>query len=274
MKHQEFYFNSHKKQLFGQYWMPQKIKAVVLLVHGMGEHSGRYSDFVVPELIYKQFGVITFDHFGHGHSEGKRGHCPGYQALLDSVKEVFKKTEEVFGNIPVFLYGHSMGGNVVLNYIMRRQPGIKGAVVTSPFLKLAMQPPKWKMIVGRVMQKVYPSITLPSGVDPKTISRIDSEVQKYMDDKLVHDKISPNFSFPVMEAGEFAIDKSHTLSVPLLVLHGTGDKLIDHKATVEFAKTAPYTTLKLYEDAYHELHNDMEREDVINTIIEWMESNL
>ena len=274
MKHQEFYFNSHKKQLFGQYWKPQHIRGVVVLVHGMGEHSGRYSDFVVPELIDKGFAVISFDHFGHGHSEGKRGHCPNYQALLDSVKEVLNKSKDVFGNQPTFLYGHSMGGNVVLNYIMRRHPNIKGGVVTSPFLRLAFQPPKWKLILGKIMLRIYPSITLPSGLDPQAISRIEGEVKKYKDDKLVHDKVSPVFSFPVIEAGKYAIDMSHTLTVPLLVLHGTGDQLVDHKATVEFAKSAPNTTLKLYQGGYHELHNDLEREDVIKTITDWMESML
>ena len=274
MKHQGFYFTSHKRQLFGQYWEPQQTKAVVILVHGLGEHSGRYSDYVVPELIDKGFAVISFDHFGHGHSEGKRGHCPNYQSLLDSLKIIFIKAKEVFGEKPTFLYGHSLGGNVVLNYIMRRQPDIKGAVVTSPFLRLAFEPPKWKLILGKIMWKIYPSITLPSGLNPKAISRIDDEIKKYTDDTLVHDRVSPNFSFPVMEAGEFAIDKSHTLSVPVLVLHGTGDQLADHKATIEFAKSAPNTTLKLYEGGYHELHNDLEREDVLKTILEWMDSKV
>ncbi len=276
MKHQEFYFICHKKQLFGQYWEPiqQETKAVVILVHGMGEHSGRYSDFVVPELIDKGFAVISFDHFGHGHTEGKRGHCPNYQALLDSVKEIFEKSKEIFGTQPTFLYGHSMGGNIALNYIMRRHPDIKGGVVTSPYLRLAFQPPKWKMIVGKLMLNIFPSITLPSELDVKAISRIEREVNKYVEDKMVHDKVSPNFTFPILEAGKYAIEKSHTLTSPLLVLHGTGDQLIDHKATIEFAKNAPNTTLKLYEGGYHELHNDLEREDVMKTILNWMESKL
>ena len=276
MKHQEFYFNCYKKQLFGQYWEPkqQTTNAVVILVHGMGEHSGRYSDFVVPEFIDKGFAVISFDHFGHGHTEGKRGHCPSYQALLDSVKQVFLKAKEVFGDKPTFLYGHSMGGNVVLNYIMRRHPDIKGGIITSPYLRLAFQPPKWKMTLGKLMLKIYPSITLPSELDTKAISRIDSEVKKYEDDKLVHDKVSPKFTFPMLDAGQYAIEMSHTLNVPLLVMHGTGDQLVDHNATIEFAKSAPNTTLKLYEGGYHELHNDLEREDVIKTIIDWMESKL
>lgn len=274
MTHQEFNFNLHNTQFFGQYWKSEQSKAIVLLVHGMGEHSSRYSGFFVPKLIENNISVITFDHFGHGKTEGKRGHNPNFEAVLDSVSSVLEKTQEVFEDIPIFLYGHSMGGNVVLNYALQRNPNIKGVIATSPFLRLAFQPPKIKLSVGKLLQKIAPSITMGNELDANDISRDKIEVQKYIDDPLVHDKISPNFSITFIETGEWAIKNAANLTIPTAIFHGTGDKIIDHKASVEFANKTDKTTIKLYEGGYHELHNDLCKEEFIADIISWINTQL
>ncbi|UNY98481.1 alpha/beta hydrolase [Zhouia spongiae] len=275
MQHNEFYFYCHNKKLYGQYWKPQQLKAVVVLVHGMGSHSGRYSSFVVPEFIDKGYAVIGFDHFGHGHTEGKRGTCPGYEAVLDSITEVFDKVDELFNGFPRFLYGHSMGGNVALNYVLRRKPELKGVVITSPFLRIAFPTPAWKMALGKLFYRIAPNITLSSGIDAKYISRDEKEVNKYKEDKLVHNRISPNFSIPFIKAGEEAISKALQLHLPLLLLHGTDDYITSHYASKAFAKQSEkYTELKLFEGGYHELHNDLEKQEVLNTITGWMDNQL
>lgn len=101
MQFQEFYFNYNDYQLFGQYWLPEDCKAIVLLVHGMGEHSSRYADYVIPQLLAKQIGVITYDNFGHGKSSGKRGHCPEYESLMDVIDIVYQKAKEL-SILPIF----------------------------------------------------------------------------------------------------------------------------------------------------------------------------
>ncbi|WP_340074144.1 lysophospholipase [Leptobacterium sp. I13] len=274
MKHREFTFSCHDKKLYGQLWAPDLVNAVVVLVHGMGEHSGRYTSSVVPFFLNRNFAVVTFDHFGHGKSEGRRGHCPSYKALLDSAEEAIMKAKKEFPDRPVFLYGHSMGGNVVINYALRRNPDIVGVIATSPFLRLAFQPPKWKITMGKLLQKIMPSITLPTALDTKAISRDPEEVKKYEEDPLVHDKISPNFSFPVMEAAEWALENAPSLQKPILLLHGTGDKIIDHTATVEFAQKTQNATLQLFDNGYHELHNDLEKDRFLNVIADWIQSKL
>ncbi len=274
MQHQKFYCKYQNHQLFGQYWVPNECKALVVLVHGMGEHSARYTSYVIPELLAKHIGVITYDNFGHGKSTGKRGHCPSYEALMQVLDMMLTKAEELVTDCPIFLYGHSMGGNLVINYMLRHTPKVTGVIATSPFLRLAFQPPAWKMTMGKLMQKIAPSVTLPSGLDPNTISRIPEEVARYTDDPLVHDQVSPNFSFPIMAAGEWAIANAATLQKPILLLHGTDDQLIDYTATQEFAQKTDRATLVLFEDGYHELHNDLEKERLLTTITTWIHDTL
>ncbi|GAA4271856.1 alpha/beta hydrolase [Aquimarina gracilis] len=270
MQHREFFFEHSKQQLFGQYWVPNDCKAMVVLVHGMGEHSSRYADYVIPELLAKHIGVLTYDNFGHGKSNGKRGHCPGYESLLAVVDTMFVKAQALTKGVPLFIYGHSMGGNLVINYVLRNRPEIAGAVLTSPFLRLAFQPPAWKMTMGKLMQKIAPSVTLPSGLDVNAISRIPEEVEKYKNDPLVHDKVSPNFSFPIMEAGEWAIKNAATLDTPVLLLHGTDDQIIDYKGSQEFSENTNQAKLILVDGGYHELHKDLEKDKVIRTITKWI----
>lgn len=275
MLHQEFDFKIHKTTFFGQYFQPETTNGIVILVHGMGEHSTRYVDFVIPKLNAHNLAVITYDQFGHGKTKGKRGHNPGYNYLLDTIDFIAKKAINIFGNKPLFLYGHSMGGNVVLNYAIKRKHILKGVIATSPLLGLAFQPPKWKLTAGRLLGKIIPSITLPSELDTTAISRDTTEVEKYINDPLIHDKISPNYSIAVFDAGDWAIEHASQLTAPTLVVHGTGDKITDYKASEQFVKNSHQKAeIKLFEGGYHELHNDFEKELLVSTLIQWIQKKL
>ncbi len=274
MEFKEFRFHTNGCEIFGRYTSPRNVKGVVVLVHGFGEHSGRYLDSVIPMLFEADLAIFTFDNVGHGRSSGKRGHCPSYEALLNILNTVVEKTAELFLEIPMFLYGHSMGGNLVLNYALRRDVELRGIIATSPYLRLAFEPPQWKMILGKLMLKIGPSITLPSGLDPNGISRIPEEVEKYKNDSLVHDKVSPMFSFPIMNAGEWAIQNAAKLKINTLLLHGTADPIIDYRGTKHFHKNSKSTTLKLLEGGYHELHNDLCRQEIFTVISNWMKEQL
>jgi acylglycerol lipase len=272
MTHKEFTFNLHNTEFYGQYWSVEAPVGIVAIVHGMGEYSGRYGEYVAPRLNQAGYTVIAFDHFGHGHTKGKRGHCPGYEAVLDSVDAILQKSKEFFGNnLPVFLYGHSMGGNVVANYILKRKTNIKGAVITSPMLRLAFDPPAWKLKVGALMKNIYPAFTEKTGLDPHAISKDKEAVKKYINDPLVHDKVSVNFSLPFFEAGEWAIANASDLNISTLLVHGSGDTITSHKGSEAFAHNSnQHLTLKIVEGGYHELHNDPEKEVFMQTIIDWL----
>lgn len=256
------------------YTQPQEILGVVVLCHGFGEHYRRYLPEVIPQLENSGLAVVAYDNIGHGQSGGKRGHCPNYESLLDILDMVIERAESLYFGKPLLLYGHSMGGNLVLNYALRRNRLIKGVIATSPYLRLAFKPPKWKMILGKALLNIYPSITLPSGLDAEGISRIPEEVARYKNDPLVHDNVSPMFSFPIMEAGEWAIANSNLLKVNTLLLHGTGDQIIDHKGTVAFHENASTTTLNLLKGGYHELHKDLCRKEMLGLIKNWLAKQL
>ncbi len=275
MAPQEFQFNIHHTVLQGYYWKAASAKAAIVLVHGMGEHAMRYADSVIPAFLKHDISVISYDQFGHGNTQGKKGHNPGYEAVLDCVQIVSEKALAIFGDIPLFLYGHSMGGNVVINYVLKRKHPFKGVIATSPFLRLAFQPPSWKLAIGKILQKIAPSLTMGNELDVNAISRDAAEVQKYTDDPLVHDKISPNYSLTFMKTGEWAIENASQLSIPMLVLHGTGDQIISYKASETFVKnTNGMATLHLFDGGYHELHHDLCKQEMMAMVVNWVESNL
>lgn len=276
MIHKEFTFNIYNTEFYGKYWQANNAKAIVALVHGMGEHSTRYAEYVVPQLNQAGYTVIAFDQFGHGHTKGKRGHCPSYEAVLDSVQTLLDKSTEFFGsNLPVFLYGHSMGGNVVSNFLLLRKNSLKGAIITSPMLRLAFNPPAWKLKVGALMKNIYPAFTEKTGLDANAISRNKEAVKKYIADPLVHDKITVNFSLPFFDAGDWAIDNAHDLNTPTLLLHGTGDSITSHLGTKAFADNSKgKATLHLFEGGYHELHNEPNQQEVLDTITQWLDKQI
>lgn len=268
-KASEFTINCSNTNIYGQHQEPEGVKAVVVLVHGFGEHSGRYHENVTPALLECGLAVFTYDNIGHGKSGGKRGHCPSYKALLDILEDVILKAQSLFPEKSVFLYGHSMGGNLVLNYVLRRKHNIKGAVATSPYLRLAFKPPKWKMTLGKFLLNIYPSLTMPSGLDASGISRIPEEVEKYKSDPLIHDEVSPMFSFPIMDAGQWAIENASKLTVDTLLLHGSDDPVIDYRGTEEFHNNSNITEFKLFKGGYHELHYDLCSHEMLRSVQNW-----
>ena len=270
MTHKEFNFNIYKTDFYGQIWEAKNTKGVVVLVHGMGEHATRYTSSVIPKLLENEYSVVAFDQFGHGKTSGKRGHNPSFEAVLESVTKTIEKAKNTFPNKPIFLYGHSMGGNVVINYTLRKKHNLKGVIATSPFLKLAFEPPAIKLAIGKILQKIAPSITMGNELDANNISRDKVEVQKYIDDPLVHSKISPNFSLTFIETGKWAIANASKLQMPMLLLHGTDDKIIDYKGTQEFTNNSERATLKLYKGGYHELHNDLCKEEMLQDVVNWL----
>jgi alpha-beta hydrolase superfamily lysophospholipase len=256
-----------------RYFPTASPKAMVILVHGMGEHLERYSRSVIPILNQYGASVLAYDNIGHGQSSGKRGHCPSYEALQDLLGEIISLAKTEAPQLPLFLYGHSMGGNLVLNYGLRTG-NIDGIIASSPYLRLAFEPPKWKMGLGRFLLGILPGITLPTGLDPNAISQQATEVAAYKNDPLIHDKVSPMFSFPIMEAGEWAINEAQNLKTPTLLIHGTADALIDYGATEAFHAKCNASTLHLIDKGYHELHHDLKRVQFLKHIGDWLKTRL
>jgi alpha-beta hydrolase superfamily lysophospholipase len=153
-------------------------KAVVALIHGMGEHGLRY---VHVANFFADNGIATMgiDLRGHGKSDGKRGHTPNYEALMNDIESFLKKVKQEFSELPVIIYGHSMGGNLTLNYLIRRRPNLSAAIVTSPYLKLAFEPPRWKVVLVKLSAGLIPTLSQPTGLETAAISRDKKVVKAY-----------------------------------------------------------------------------------------------
>jgi len=276
MKHSEFKFKTFDGlSLFAQSWQPKnQTKAVVCLVHGMGEHSGRYSH-VADQITQAGYSLIAFDLRGHGQSEGPRGHTPSYEALLQDISSLLEVANKKFPQLPSFLYGHSLGGNLVLNYVLRRQSHLKGVIATDPWFRLAFEPPRFKIILAQITNYIWPSFSQKNGLDTKVLSRDPEVVRAYENDQLVHDHISARMFIGVYQAGQWALKHASEFPLPLLLMHGGEDKIISVEASREFAnRITKKCIFKIWNSLYHEIHNEPEKEKVFKFLIDWLDKQV
>lgn len=257
--------------LFARQWRPEgEVKGVVCLVHGLGEHSGRYGH-VAAVLTGAGYALLAIDLPGHGKTEGKRGHATSYDALLDIVGLLLEKGGELYPGLPRFLYGHSMGGNLVINYALRRRPALAGVVATSPWLGLANEPPAVLAGLVGLLSRVGPAMTIPNGLKVADLSRDLAVVKAYQDDPLVHDRISLSLLKSMIESGKWAQERAADFPLPLLLMHGTADRITSAEMSGRFGRAAANTTLKLWEGFYHETHNEPEQGEVLAMMVWWLE---
>lgn len=259
--------------LWGSVWRPPEARAAISLVHGIGEHSGRYAH-VAEALNEAGYALVSFDLRGHGHSGGLRGHALDYEAFMADIDLLLQETGRRFPGLPRFLYGHSMGGNLVLNYCLRRQPALAGAVVTSPWLALPTRPPRWKRALARLLDRVRPEVTLSRGNDPSALSSDPAVAAAYRRDPLVHDRISVRLYTLMDAAGAEALAQADRFPLPLLLMHGAADTVTSPFASQAFCNTAPDCSFRLWPRLRHELHNEREKDEVLATIIAWLDEHL
>jgi len=262
--------------IFAQGWEPTilQAKAVVCLVHGLGEHSSRYAH--VGEAFTKE-GFILFgsDLRGHGRSGGPRGHISSIEDFMQDIDLLLVQTRTRYPGLPIILYGHSLGGIQVLHYGLLRKPNVKGVIATSSGLHTAIEKQQAKVMMAKVLGSLIPNVAIASGLDPKGISRDEKVVQAYINDPLVHDKISLGFGKIMVGVTAWTLAHAGEFSLPLLLLHGEADTIAFPSSSTEFA--APLRekcTLMLWDDAYHELHNEPEKEEVFKTMKIWMNARL
>jgi len=276
MKHTEFTFKTFDGlQLFGQIWQPEgQPRAVVCLVHGMGEHGGRYAQ-VVDALTQAGYVLFTFDIRGYGKSSGPRGHTPSYEALMNDISSLLEVANKQFSQLSFFLYGHSLGGNLVLNYILRRQPQFKGVIVTAPWLRLAFEPPAFKIILGKITNQLFPAFSQKNGLDTKVLSHDAEVVHAYENNPLVHDHISARMFIGIYQSAQWALEHASEFSLPLLLMHGGDDKIISVEASREFAdKINGNCIFKIWDGFYHEIHNEPEKEKVFKFMVDWLDKQV
>jgi len=278
MQHQEFKWqNADGLNIFAQRWLPEtEPQAVICLGHGQGDHSSRYAH-VATTFTEAGYAVFAFDQPGHGKSEGPRGDMTSYEALLAEITRLLSEAGQQYPHLPCFLYGHSMGGNLVLNYALRQKPQLAGVIATSPWLRLTQQPAAILIIAMRLMSKVWPSLTIANGLDVADISRDPAEVAAYQNDPFNHNRISARQAIQVDDAGQWALDHAVDFAHPLLLMHGSADRITSYEASQQFARHVPDScdcTFKLWDGLYHETHNEPEKAEVIGTMVDWVMGHL
>jgi len=249
-------------------------KAVVGLVHGLGEHSGRYGP-VAERLTGAGYAVASFDLRGHGASGGRRGDTRFTETFGD-IDRLLADAAQRFPGLPRFLYGHSLGGLLVLAYTLERRPPVAGVVVTGPPLHNALREQKAKLVLVRLLAPLLPHLALPSGLDDTQISRDPDVVAAYRADPLTHDRATLGFGVDAIRASDSSLAAAATFPVPLLLLHGGADRLTYASGSRAFATAVgdDACTLIVYDGLYHEVHNEPERARVLDDVVAWLDRRL
>ena len=263
---------------FVRCWEPDsRTKAVIVLIHGLGEHTGRY-EHVAQALTGAGYALCGMDLRGHGRSGGVRGHIPTLDVAMRDIREflifVTKRYPELFH----FLYGHSMGGLLTLAYALQHKPVLKGVIVTSPGLRSPLREQKGKVLLARILGSLTPNTLLVSGLDMSGLARDAQVIQAYTTDPLVHDRISLGLGKGLIKAADDVWEHAGEFSLPLLLMHGTADRITYAHGSKDFAALASKhnraVTLKLWDGFYHELHNEPQKQDVFRFMIDWLDAHI
>jgi acylglycerol lipase len=265
-------------QLPGRAWCAERPRALVAIVHGLGEHSGRYGA-LASALVDRRFTVVSLDLPGHGEAPGPRGDAKAWTQLRDLViPAMFTVTRGMPGQPPdlqIVLFGHSMGGLLALDYALAHPKTILGLVLSAPAVK-SDPPPGWKKTLASIARNVVPGAAFPHGLDESGISR-DREVLMARDqDPLVHDKISSRLYFGLEEARKRVMLEARRLAVPTLILQGAADRVVNPSGALELSGLAPHGVARLitYRDGYHEVFNDLSRDQAIQDLVGWLDAIL
>lgn len=261
------------KTAFYRFDAPGDPRAVILLVHGLGEHAGRYSVWA-SRFTEKGVTMLAFDLPGHGRTPGRWGVMPSPEKVYDTIDKILGEAADEYPGVPLFLYGHSLGGGLVLNYLIRRKPSLTGSIVTSPWVILSEAPPPVKVFLAKMAGTLMPGMTQPSGLKTEYISRDPEVVKDYRHDPLIHGQISAGLYNWMAAAAEETLARADEITVPLLLAHGRGDMITSPSGSVQVAGLAPRATLKLWDEGYHELHNDLLKDEHFDFITEWMDTLL
>jgi alpha-beta hydrolase superfamily lysophospholipase len=250
-------------------WPVEDAAITFAVVHGQGEHSGRYERFARGMAAY---GMATYavDLRGHGESEGQRGHVDSWSQWVDDAAAFVTKVEsETEGEVVPL--GHSFGGVVMLSTVRSgKLTSARRFILSSPALRLTKEVPGYVMAVSRAMSAIAPKLALSNQVDARTVSRIPEIVDAYRADPLVHSKITPRLYVEWRRASKDNLDHAGEIKLPFLILAGSADPLIDPDSSRELHRKAPTSELRILEGRYHEPFNDLGSEEVFELIAEWL----
>lgn len=262
-------------RLSWQAWLPENIKAVLIIAHGYAEHGKRYAHFA-SFLVSHDIAVYALDHRGHGESEGERVNVASFAQFVDDLYDFVQHVKASQSEHPLFLLGHSMGGAISARFALKHPDTLKGLLLSAPFLQNATEVPAVLLALSGVVSRFLPSVPTTK-LDTALISRDEAVVKAYVEDPLIYSGgTKARLAREMLDAGPYVIENAKQLHLPLLVMHGSGDKIAHIEGSKSLYNTVSSTDkqFKSYEGFYHEILNELGKETVYEDILEWLEKHL
>jgi alpha-beta hydrolase superfamily lysophospholipase len=250
----------------------ERLRGVVLLVHGLGEHAGRY-EVVASKLNTWGFAVRGYDQYGHGESGGPRGGLPSDARLLDDLADIVDTTRaRMPPDTPLILLGHSLGGLVAARFVSLALRPVDALVLSSPALDPGLNAVQ-KFLIA-VLPKIAPNLRVGNGLDASLISHDPAVVAAYLADPLVHDRISGRLARFIADAGPATVALASQWQVPTLLLYAGADKLVNPAGSRAFVTQAPLQVVaaRCFDDFYHEIFNELQPEPVFAALRQWLDA--
>lgn len=277
MRHIDGMFTSVRDlRVYHQAWLPDgEIKAIIFIIHGLGEHSGRYVN-VVNHFVPLGYAVYSFDNIGHGRSDDGREVIERFEDLTAPIKQVLALIHQEHPEKPVFIYGHSMGALITSFHLLDRQAEFKGAIISAPLVTIPAHVSPMTVKLGKILSVIAPKMGIVA-VDPSSLSHDKEVVNRYINDPLVfHKKAPARISAEMLRAMMRVTAEVERITLPLFILQGSSDYLVDPNGAQLLVKKASSAdkTLKVYEGLYHEVHNEPEREAMFRDLEAWLQAHI
>ena len=262
--------------LYYQSWRPfDRPRAVLLIAHGLAEHSGRYQNFA-RFFVDRGYAVYALDHSGHGKSDGDRCHIGRFSQFTDGVGLLLEKVREEIPDTLVFLVGHSMGGLIATHFLIEHQSEFAGCILSGAAVQPAVEVPALQRLTIRLLSKVLPKLGLLQ-LDASEVSRDPEVVDRYRKDPLVFTgKVSARLLEQLFSSMSGLEEKVAAIELPMLILHGSADGLALPEGSKMLHEKIGSGDKKLiiYEGLYHEIYNEPEQEDVMTDVADWLAPRL
>ncbi len=259
------------QKLLSRVWVSPKARGWLVLVHGFGEHGGRYLP-LGSALAEQGIGVICTDLPGHGRSSGARGDCHSIQQHVEMLQAVARDLCGVTRSLAVF--GHSLGGLIAVHWALRSPASLRCLILQGPLLEVGFRIPPWKIRLADGLARVWPAAPVPMGLNPAWLSHDEEVVRQYRRDPLIVRAMTARASVVIRMAMAQAREQAPAVTVPTLMMWGTADQVVSVPACEQwYATLICERRLKTFSGSFHELHHEAVREDARNELVQWVEAH-
>ncbi|MGW8143778.1 MAG: alpha/beta hydrolase [Anaerolineales bacterium] len=263
-------------ELYSQSWHPSgKSKAKLVIVHGVAEHSNRYLN-LVNGLVETGFALYAYDQRGHGNSEGQRGYIDSWEQYRADLGIFLNRVKKREPDLPLFIYGHSMGALVILDYLLHESNGLHGVIISGAPIDSSNAASPILILTARILSRVWPTFSMASPLQPSQLSCDARVVQAYVEDPVVFKTMTVRWGTEYLDTQERVKEHAAEIKLPILIIHGGEDLICTPEGSEQLYATisSEDKTIKIYPSYFHEIHNEPGHTVVVEDIRDWMETHL